>query len=64
MKVGVIMFTKYLNEIKDLSAFDKKDILNEKFLITKKQNMEIYYAPHNEIINEKAKIFIVGIIPG
>ena len=30
------MFTKYLNEIKDLSAFDKKDILNEKFLITKK----------------------------
>lgn len=36
MKVGVIMFTKYSNEIKELSAFDKKDILNEKFLITKK----------------------------
>ena len=26
--------------------------------------MKIYYAPHNEIINEKAKIFIVGITPG
>lgn len=64
MKVGVIMFTKYSNEIKELSAFDKKDILNEKFLITKKHNMEIYYAPHNEIVNEKAKIFIVGITPG
>lgn len=26
--------------------------------------MKIYYAPHNEIVNEKAKIFIVGITPG
>ena len=31
-KVGVIMFTKYSSKIKELSAFDKKDILNEKFL--------------------------------
>lgn len=58
------MFNKYLNEIKELNAFDKKDILNKKFLLIKKQKMEIYYAPHNEIINEKAKIFIVGITPG
>lgn len=26
--------------------------------------MKIYYVPHNEIINEKAKIFIIGITPG
>ena len=26
--------------------------------------MKIYYAPHNEIINNKAKVFIVGITPG
>ena len=26
--------------------------------------MEIYYAPHNEIINNNARIFIVGITPG
>jgi len=51
-------------EIKKLNNFDKKDILNKKFLLIKKENMEIYYAPHNEIINEKAQIFIVGITPG
>lgn len=26
--------------------------------------MEIYYAPHNETINQNAKVFIVGITPG
>ena len=26
--------------------------------------MKIYYAPHNETINTKAKVFIVGITPG
>ncbi len=58
------MFDKYSTEIKKLNNFGKKDILNKKFLLIKKENMEIYYAPHNEIINEKAKIFLVGITPG
>lgn len=26
--------------------------------------MKNYYASHNEVIDEKAKIFIVGITPG
>lgn len=58
------MFDKYSNEIKRLGVFDKSNILSEKFLLFSKNNMEIYYAPHNEIINDKAKIFIVGINPG
>lgn len=28
------------------------------------KDIEIYYAPHNEHINNKGKIFIVGITPG
>ncbi len=58
------MFNKYCDEIKKLNNFEKEDILNKKFELFKKNNMEIYYAPHNEIVNEKAKIFIVGITPG
>lgn len=58
------MFDKYASEIKKLTNFDKRDILNENFLLYSKNNMTIYYAPHNEIINDKAKIFIVGITPG
>lgn len=58
------MFDKYCDDIKNLSDFDKESILNKKFELYNKNNMEIYYAPHNEIINKKAKIFIVGITPG
>ena len=58
------MFDKYSIEIRKLDSFDKKSILNEKFLLFSKNNMEIYYAPHNEIINNNARVFIVGITPG
>lgn len=58
------MFDKYKDKILALENFNKKDILSEKFELYNKNNMQIYYAPHNEIINEKAKIFIVGITPG
>lgn len=58
------MFEKYYNKIKNLTNFDKENILNEKFKLYKEDNMTIYYAPHNETINNNAKIFIVGITPG
>ena len=37
--------------------------LGKKFLIKRKDNIEIYYAPF-DYINSKAKIMIVGITPG
>lgn len=58
------MLDKYSYEIEKLDSFDKKDILSKKFELFRKNNMEIYYAPHNEIVNCNAKIFIVGITPG
>ena len=45
------MFDKYSNEIKKLDNFEKNSILSEKFLLFSKSNMKIYYALHNEIIN-------------
>lgn len=60
------MFEKYADKIKLLEHFQKENILNENFqLYSDSENkIKIYYAPHNEIINKKAKIFIVGITPG
>lgn len=58
------MFDKYSKLIKKLDKFEKEDILNKDFELYNKGNMKIYYAPHNEIINKNAKIFIVGITPG
>ena len=47
-----------------MKSFTKKDILTKDFLLYSADRMKIYYAPHNEIINLNAKIFIVGITSG
>lgn len=62
---------KYLDDYIDIikllplkEKYLKTDIINEKFLIEKHGDIEIYYAPHNEFVNRGAKVFIVGITPG
>ena len=46
------------------NKYTKDDLLIPQLLIDKENQISIYYAPHNEYINKKAKIFIVGITPG
>lgn len=58
------MFDRYAKLISEMNKFEKEDILNKKFELHSESNMKIYYAPHNEIINKKAKVFIIGITPG
>ena len=58
------MFDKYADKIKNLNEFNKEDILISDFNLYKDEKISIYYAPHNEIINKSAKIFIIGITPG
>jgi hypothetical protein len=57
----------YKDKIKRLpikDKYNKDEILINDFLIEKEKDIEIYYSPHNEYINLKAMIFIVGITPG
>lgn len=57
----------YIEIIKKLPLKDKytkEELLIEEFLMDKKERIEIYYAPHNEYLNPRAKVFIVGITPG
>ena len=57
----------YKEAIKKLplkKKYTKDELLIKDFLIDRKENIEIYYAPHNEYMNSKAKVFIVGITPG
>ena len=54
---------KYLNQIKALKKINKSIVTNNKFLVNKEGNIEIYYAPF-DYVNSKAKIMIVGITPG
>ncbi len=58
---------KYRSKIEALSdtAFlEKKDLIKKEFLIASENELEIYYATHNEYIYTKANILIVGITPG
>ena len=55
--------SKYLKKIKSLKKISKSNLISSKFLIAKKDNIKIYYAPF-DYINPKAKIMIVGITPG
>lgn len=58
---------EYKEVIKQLpikDKYEKGELLINDLLIEKSGNIEIYYAPHNEYLNSKAKIFIIGITPG
>lgn len=44
--------------------YTKEELLIPELLIRQENQIEIYYAAHNEYFNPKAKVFIVGITPG
>ena len=57
----------YIAIIKQLplkKKYTKDELLISELLIEKQNDLEIYYAPHNEYLNPNAKLFIVGITPG
>lgn len=54
-----IKFNEFLPVIQNLKhdrELTKQDLLREEFLIKKHEELEIYYAPHNEYINKDAII--------
>lgn len=57
----------YEDKIKNLpikTKYNRNEILTRDFLMETEQDIEIYYSPHNEYINSKARVFIIGITPG
>jgi len=47
-----------------VAEINKETVLNGEFELCAGSQLQICYAPHNEYINPKAKILIVGITPG
>lgn len=64
MKKTLYDYEEVIRKLPLEDKYTKDEILTEDFLIDREGNVEIYYAPHNEFINPKAKVFIVGITPG
>ncbi|OON95369.1 MAG: hypothetical protein ATN36_08535 [Epulopiscium sp. Nele67-Bin005] len=57
-------YQNILLSLPDKIKYTKDDLLIKDLLLDKKDNLEIYYAPHNEYINTKSKLLIIGITPG
>ena len=64
MKKTLYDYKDIIKKLPIKDKYTKEELLIEDFLIEKENNIEIYYAPHNEYLNPKAKIFIIGITPG
>lgn len=64
MKKTLYDFKEAILKLPLKDKYKKEELLINDFLVDKKNNIEIYYAPHNEYINPKAKVFIIGITPG
>ena len=64
MKKTLYDYKDKIDKLPIKDKYTKEELLIDDFLIDKENNIEIYYAPHNEYINPKAKILIIGITPG
>ncbi|WP_270647219.1 hypothetical protein [Paeniclostridium hominis] len=64
MKKTLHEYEEVIKQLHIKDKYEKNELLIDDLLIEKSGNIEIYYAPHNDYLNSKAKIFIVGITPG
>lgn len=57
----------YYEKIKKLplkTTYTREELVVPEFLVAAEEEIELYYCTHNEYVNPKAKVFIVGITPG
>lgn len=64
MKKTLVDYREAITRIPLKEKYTRDELLIEPFLIEKNEKLEIYYAPHNEYFNPRAKVFIIGITPG
>ncbi|MBW7459113.1 hypothetical protein ACFOLF_27745 [Paenibacillus sepulcri] len=57
-------FKKAIQDLPPKNSYSREDLLIEGLLFDRHGDIEIYYAPHNELINPSAGIVIAGITPG
>ncbi|WP_195940281.1 hypothetical protein, partial [Romboutsia sp. 1001713B170131_170501_G6] len=64
MKKTLYEYAEVIKHLPIKDKYEKSELLIDDLLIEKNGSIEIYYAPHNDYLNSKAKIFIIGITPG
>lgn len=64
MRKTLADYKEIILELPLKEKYTKEELLIPELLIEKQNQLEIYYAPHNEYRNLNAKVFIIGITPG
>lgn len=60
-------YERYIDKIIQLpihASSSKEGLLHSELLLQRDGKLDMYYAPHNEYMNEAASIMLVGITPG
>lgn len=61
---GIGSYRSAILGLREGGDWGKEDLLTPAFLMRQEGDVEIYYAPHNEVVNTEAQLVIVGITPG
>ena len=54
--IDILTYKEVIMKLSLKDKYTKDELMIEDLLIEKENNIEIYYAPHNEYLNKKAKI--------
>jgi hypothetical protein len=61
----VQLFDEFAEKIRRIpNTPTKRDLLINDFLLEKEGSVEIFYSPHNQYVNQNARVLIIGITPG
>ncbi|MDQ1910210.1 hypothetical protein RAC89_06825 [Paenibacillus sp. GD4] len=53
-----------IRRLPETGKLTKEDLLVPEFLLEQEGELSMYYAPHNEVVNEGAQLVLIGITPG
>lgn len=62
--VHIEQFLPVIMELSPSKELQREDLLTERFLLHNTNDLQMYYAPHNDYVNTDAEVVIFGITPG
>lgn len=57
-------YLEWIRRLPKTGKLTKEQLLVAETLVAREEGLAMYYAPHNEVVNEQAEVVIVGITPG
>lgn len=62
--ISLDSFSPAILALPEKAKYKKEDLLTPSFLLDEAGDLKIYFAAHNEYVNRKSRILILGLTPG